>query len=188
MSYTFNHTRPFCPKQNSRLLLVIILTGVFLCCGLNIAAAADTPAKTNTEVATTSSDSTHSLNETRQTPSLAVAAAKALGALAVVLGLLMLLAAAIKKLGLSGQTPQGEGLIKVLETRMIAPKKYVAVLDIAGQTMAVGISEQQITLLTKLEPDPQIQALAQKPTSSRFTSLLAKAVKKSKINTQEDQA
>ena len=118
-----------------------------------------------------------------------MATVKAIGALAVVLGLLMLLAAALKKLGLSGQSPQGDGLIKVLETKMLAPKKYVAVLDIAGQTMAVGVAEQQITLLTKLEPNERLQAFVQKnPPSSRFAALLTRAVNSKNKTDQEDHA
>lgn len=184
-----NHTQPLCRTRRSQVLLLIIFTGMLLCCGWNAVAATNTPAEESSAVATTEPESTSDLGELQQTPSLAIAAAKALGALAVVLGLLALLAAAIKKLGLSGQTPQGEGLIKVLETRMLAPKKYVAVLDIAGQAMAVGISEQQITLLTKLEPDERLQALAAKrPSSSRFASLLSRAVTNTNKNAQEDHA
>lgn len=126
------------------------------------------------------------LDTFQQPPSMAITAAKALGALAVVIGLLMLLASALKKLGLSGHAPQGGGLIQVLDTKMLAPKKYVAVLDIAGQTMAVGVSEQQVTLLTKLEPNERLQAIARsRPASSRFASLLGKAVKKNKIDRED---
>ncbi|MDH4320368.1 MAG: flagellar biosynthetic protein FliO [Desulfobulbaceae bacterium] len=127
--------------------------------------------------------------DVRPTPSLAIATLKAFGALAVVLGLLMLFAAALKKLGLSGQTPHGDGLIKVLETRMIAPKKFVAILDIAGQTLAVGITDQQISLLTTLTPDEKLLALARQPQpASRFASLLSRAVNNKNNIAQKDNA
>ena len=177
--------------KGSRLLLIVILAAVLCGSGWSGTAAADnTQTEQKQATITTEPASEPGFAQSRQdSPSLAIAAAKALGALAVVLGLLLLLAAALKKLGLTGQNPRGDGLIKVLETRMIAPKKYVAILDIAGQAMAVGISEQQITLLTKLEPNEQIQALArQRPTSPRFASLLAKAITKSNSTSKEDHA
>ena len=171
------------------LLPLLLLAWLLLIPIDNAVAAADSPAENGPAVVATQPAPSHNLADARPAPSLAIATAKALGALAVVLGLLMLLAAALKKLGLSGQSPQGDGLIKVLETRMLGPKKYVAVLDIAGQTMAVGITDQQITLLTRLEPDEKMLALArQRPTSSRFASLLSRAVNNKNNIAQKDHA
>lgn len=173
-----NHRRLRC-----RPLLCIIITGILLCCGWTTPTLATTD---EPSLSTTASEPVTTTDSLAQTPSIAITAAKALGALAVVIGLLVLLAGTLKKLGLSGQTPHGGGLIQVLDTRMIAPKKYVAVLDIAGQTMAVGVSEQQITLLTKLEPNERLQAHSRnRPSSSRFAALLNKAANKNKID-QED--
>ena len=182
MNDIFSHNRPLRRLRGRHLLLLlIVLISTLHCGGWSAATAATTPAEENTTTTAPEPKSAGHLEDTRQTPSLAIASAKALGALAVVLGLLMLLAAALKKLGLSGQSPQGEGLIKVLDTKMLAPKKYVAVVDIAGQALAVGVSDQQITLLTKLEPHQRLEALAQKSTtSSRFQSLLSKAVNNTK--------
>ena len=189
MNNYLNHSQPHCRSRRCRSLPLIILAGMLLCCGWGVPAMATTPAEKKPAVTAPQPQPSQNIDDLRETPSIAVAAGKALGALAVVLGMLMLLVAALKKLGLSGQSPQGEGLIKVLETRMLAPKKFVAVLDIAGQIMAVGISEQQITLLTKLEPDEKLQALAQKrPSSSRFSSLLSRAVKDKNKTCQEDHA
>ena len=41
----------------------------------------------------------------------------------------------------------GGSLVNVLDTRMIAPKKYVAVLKIANEFVVVGITDQHINLL-----------------------------------------
>jgi len=182
MNCDCNHSRP-----RRRPLFLIIFTGMLLCCGWSTPATATTPATEAPALSITQPEPTRTTDAFQQTPSVAITAAKALGALAVVIGLLVLLAGALKKLGLSGHSPQGGGgLIQVLDTKMLAPKKYVAVLDIAGQTMAVGVSEQQITLLTKLEPNERLRAHARsRPSSTRFASFLSKAVNKNKIN-QED--
>ena len=41
--------------------------------------------------------------------------------------------------------------ICLLTTKAIAPQKYISLVDIGGEVFALGISEAQITLLTKIE-------------------------------------
>jgi flagellar protein FliO/FliZ len=41
--------------------------------------------------------------------------------------------------------------IRLLATQSIAPQKYVSLVEIGGEVLALGISEAQITLLTKIE-------------------------------------
>jgi flagellar biogenesis protein FliO len=41
--------------------------------------------------------------------------------------------------------------IRLLTTRPIAPQKYISLVEIGGEVFALGISETQITLLTKIE-------------------------------------
>lgn len=41
--------------------------------------------------------------------------------------------------------------IKVLSTQPIAPQKYISLVEIGGEVLALGISETQITFLTKVE-------------------------------------
>lgn len=41
--------------------------------------------------------------------------------------------------------------IRVLSTQCLAPQKYISLVDVGGEVLAVGISETQITLLTKVE-------------------------------------
>lgn len=42
-------------------------------------------------------------------------------------------------------------IINLITTQWIAPKKYISIIDIGGELFAIGISESQITLLTKIE-------------------------------------
>jgi flagellar protein FliO/FliZ len=41
--------------------------------------------------------------------------------------------------------------IRLLTTKPITPQKYISLVEIAGEVFALGISETQITLLTKIE-------------------------------------
>ncbi len=41
--------------------------------------------------------------------------------------------------------------IKILTTQMIAPQKYISIVEICEELFALGISESQINLLTKIE-------------------------------------
>lgn len=41
--------------------------------------------------------------------------------------------------------------IKLLGSQWIAPQKYISIVDIGGELFALGVSESQITLLTKIE-------------------------------------
>ena len=62
-----------------------------------------------------------------------------------------------KRLDLARRAPQGENGIKVLTSKPIAPQKYVALVEIGGEILALGISPQQVTFLTKIENKEMIQ-------------------------------
>ncbi len=83
--------------------------------------------------------------------SLLIPAFKVVGGLLLVVGLMLLFFIWLKKMGFSRKALQQGSLIQVLDTRLIGPKKYVSVLRIADECLAVGVTEQQITLLSRLE-------------------------------------
>lgn len=102
------------------------------------------------------------INEARETASLVTSILKVLGALILVLGLMLLLVQVMRRLGMGNrQLPHGP-LIKVLDSRMIAPKKHVAVIDVAGEFIAVGITDQQVNLLTTLAGNDLLSEAAEK--------------------------
>ena len=41
--------------------------------------------------------------------------------------------------------------IRVLTSKLIAPQKYISLIEIAGEVLALGITPQQVTFLTKIE-------------------------------------
>ena len=111
------------------------------------------------------------------TSSLLFLSFKVIGALALVTGLMVILVVWLKKLGFSQKTLKQGSLIRILDTRMIGPKKYISVLQIADQNIVVGITDQQITMLTGLDAGPalKIEEGKQDNTSETFSSLLARA-------------
>ena len=50
-----------------------------------------------------------------------------------------------------------QSIIKLLCTQWIAPQKFISLVDIGGELFAIGISESQITLLTKIEDKERIK-------------------------------
>lgn len=83
--------------------------------------------------------------------SLLTPALKMLGALAVIIGLLLLIYAASRK-GFGFLPKQREGSIKVLETKPLGGKKFLCLVSVRGQEMLLGLSHDRIECLSKLPP------------------------------------
>lgn len=81
---------------------------------------------------------------------------KILAAFLVVAGVMALVFKMMRKIG--PRSLSKTGLIEVLDTRMIAPKKYISVIRIADQDMAVAISDDHISLLCPLNTATRPQA------------------------------
>ena len=78
-------------------------------------------------------------------------ALKMLGALAVIIGLLLLIYAASRK-GFGILPKQREGAIKILETKPLGGKKFLCLVSVRGQDMLLGMSNDRIECLSKLPP------------------------------------
>lgn len=120
------------------------------------------------------------LTGSQETLSLTTTIFKTLGSLILVVGLMLLLLFWIRKMGLVRVGSRQEGLIAVLDSQMLAPKKQVSVLEVAGTYLVVGLTEQKITLLATLAPNDRLTeaAHARKTPSAldaSFASLLNKA-------------
>ena len=75
--------------------------------------------------------------------------------LSMVLGLIFLLFFGFKKYVLKNTMFGGGGkLVQVLSTNFLAPKKNITLVEVAGEVLVLGISDQNISLLTSIrEPD-----------------------------------
>ena len=76
---------------------------------------------------------------------------KMLFALSLVLGLLFLLVRVLKRTPLIRKDLPTDFDIRVLTTKPISPRKYISLVEIGGEVLALGISESQISYLTKIE-------------------------------------
>ena len=117
-----------------------------------------------------------------QTTPVVLTLFKVFGALMLVVGLMLVVAFWLRKMGLSRPGTRQGTLIEVVDTKMIAPKKYVAVIQVAGETLALGITDQQISMLTRLEENESLSADSLKPREKQpaFSSLLGSALKREK--------
>jgi len=120
------------------------------------------------------------LTGNQESISLTFAIFKTLGSLVIVIGLMLLLLFWIRKMGLVKVGSRPEGLITVLDSQMLAPKKQVSVLEVAGAYLVIGLTEQRITLLATLEPNERLTEAANSrktfsPLPASFASLLNKA-------------
>lgn len=163
--------------------MVLLLSLVLSVCQPPVLFAADSEdiQKTST---IPQKDTTNLVLQSGETVTLFFAILKVIGSLGLVLGIMILLAFFFKKFGVSGGNLKQGSLIKIMDTRMIAPKKYVSVLQIAHEYIVVGITDQSINLLSKLDNTEEIESFILPPSATTstklgnsFSALLQKAAK-----------
>ena len=90
-------------------------------------------------------------------PSLLYSSLKMVAALAVVVGLLLLLYAASRR-GFGFLPKPRDGAIQVLETRSLGGKKCLCLVSVRGEDMLLGLSNERIEYLAKLPPVKEFSA------------------------------
>ncbi|MBM4339146.1 MAG: flagellar biosynthetic protein FliO [Deltaproteobacteria bacterium] len=71
--------------------------------------------------------------------------------LGIILLALFFLARLLKKNRMMAGGASNDSAIRVLATQCLAPQKYLSLVEIGGEVLALGISEAHISLLTKIE-------------------------------------
>lgn len=105
-------------------------------------------------------------------PSLLASGWKMFYTLALVLALMFFIFYVFKKLVLKNSVLGGnDRLVKVLSTSFLGPKKMIALVDVAGEILVLGISDGNISLLTQVHDDDRIERIK---SSSKNSSVLAK--------------
>ena len=79
--------------------------------------------------------------------------------LSLVLGLIFLLFFGFKKYVLKNTAFGGGKLVQVLSTNFLAPKKNIALVEVAGEILVLGISDQNISLLTSIREPGRIEEI-----------------------------
>jgi flagellar biogenesis protein FliO len=91
------------------------------------------------------------------------AAVKMVFAMGAGLALLYLLIRFTKRLDLARRSSSPDAGIKVLTNKLIAPQKYISLVEIGGEILALGISAQQVTFLTKIENKEKVKENLEAP-------------------------
>ena len=79
--------------------------------------------------------------------------------LSLVLGLIFLLFFGFKKYVLKNTAFGGGKLVQVLSTSFLAPKKNIALVEVAGEILVLGVSDQNISLLTSIREPERIEEI-----------------------------
>jgi len=85
---------------------------------------------------------------------LVTAGLKTFALLCVVLGILILVVYGMKKLSFFQEGVIQNGLINIVSSVHLAPRQRILLIDVAGEKILVGVTQDAITFLTKIE-DPQ---------------------------------
>jgi flagellar biogenesis protein FliO len=145
---------------NSSLITFLVIIGINLFCfvGHPNQVFADDSSSNTFQQSLDSSTEDEGLKDLRSAGTFTIYLLKVCGALSLVLFLMYMLILFIKKLGIVNTGTQTQ-LINILDTRMIGPKKYITVLNIAEQFFAVGVTEQHVELIAKLDDNEQLRNL-----------------------------
>lgn len=83
-----------------------------------------------------------------------------ISALAIVLGLLLLAGIVFRRL-FASSAPFGNRvrLIRMISTFPIGQKKFIALVDVAGEVFAIGVAGQQISMLCKIESEEALERI-----------------------------
>ena len=84
-------------------------------------------------------------------PDLLEATLKTFAMLCVVLGLLILILYLIKRFFYLRNSSSDEKLIKVIAASHLAPKARIALVEVMGKKLVIGVSQDSIRFLTNIE-------------------------------------
>lgn len=104
-------------------------------------------------------------------PELWITLLKSFGMLCVVLALLIAVLWLLRRAyhHSSGGQP---GLIQILASSYVAPKEHIVLVDVLGEKLLLGVTPQQINLLTKISDAKNICAASPSAQEGIFKSLL----------------
>jgi flagellar protein FliO/FliZ len=105
------------------------------------------------------------------TPELWITLLKSFGMLCLVLALLIAVLWLLRRVyhHSAGAYPD---LIKILSSSYVAPKERIVLVDVLGEKLLLGVTSQQINLLTKIADEKDICAAPPSAPEGLFISLL----------------
>ena len=110
-------------------------------------------------------------------PDMFSAGLQMIASLAVVIIVIVLLLQWFKRLGLQRTGLAGEKRIQVLENHYLGVKKSVCLVRVPGKVLVLGVSNDRITLLDKVD-ESQVETLPQSPPPKAFGRMVADRLKR----------
>jgi len=103
---------------------------------------------------------------------------KMLGALLLVLGIILGLFYLAKRLRWGGMSLNRYPAMRMIGTLTLAPKRSVAVVEVCGQWLVLGVGSETVNLLCKLEepPVPESSGAPESGNGGLFQSLLRQKI------------
>jgi flagellar biosynthetic protein FliO len=97
---------------------------------------------------------------------------KMLAALTIVIGLMIVALHAMKKYFMQSPSPMdGNALIRIVTTCHLSPKNSIMLVEVLGQVMLVGVSNQQMSLLTTINDPGAMEKISKvRPQEGKFTT------------------
>jgi flagellar protein FliO/FliZ len=89
------------------------------------------------------------------TGELETAAIRTLASLGLVVGLIVCLFYLLRRWRLGALGPNNQSAMRLIGTLSLAPRRSLALVEIADQWLVVGVGADQVTLITKLERPPE---------------------------------
>lgn len=100
-----------------------------------------------------------------------LAIAKMVLVLGIVCAVLLFLTRVWKRSGVGKPSLPSDSGVRLLTTQWIAPQKYISLVEIGGEVLALGISETQITFLTRIENKEFLEKVSSLPARPKPLSL-----------------
>ncbi|MBT3514849.1 MAG: flagellar biosynthetic protein FliO [Nitrospina sp.] len=117
-------------------------------------------AKSPSDIKTTSFSIFQSKNKNEQNQvGLVSSSLRMVTTLLLVLGLIFLLFFGFKKYVLKNTAFGGGKMVHILGTSFLAPKKNIALVEVAGEILVLGVSDQNISLLTSISEPRRIEEI-----------------------------
>ena len=104
---------------------------------------------------------------------------KTAGGLALIIGLILVAVWFLRRFGGAGNYRGAGSIIRTLDTKMLGPRKYVTLLEIGSRTLALGVTEQSISLLAEMA-EGEIPAREKATAAPGFADILKKFTPKGK--------
>jgi flagellar protein FliO/FliZ len=110
---------------------------------------------------------------------------KSFGMLLIVLGVLIAVLWLIKRYFAQQGSMGQPGVIRLLSSMYVAPKERIALIDVLGEKILIGITSQQISFLARIQDEKNVCPTEPPASNGFFRSLLKKKINGASIHSKK---